>query len=243
MTVTLSWMPLDGSGTTAAVAEKLGRRGLRWIAASWRFTRLKSDFLADQRDRRGEKDDRTEPERVEDWNEHLKNAPGVMLITEKARKGECEVTLELLHDLAALIQKHGLLKKDAALSLVCPGRKIARARRPVGRCRETAQAQSRFPSTAWRFGFRSSPPEKGQKRKSRCLPRICALPCRDLRHGGDQGDAVGGLPAFCPETFRRARSIGTPATASTLDGYIGTDSALIWNFPRPQETYASTTTM
>jgi site-specific DNA-methyltransferase (adenine-specific)/adenine-specific DNA-methyltransferase len=66
------------------------------------------------------KDNRFEPERVEDWAEHLQNLPGVLLISEKARRGECEVTLDLLHDLAALAKKHDLIKKVAALPLVCP---------------------------------------------------------------------------------------------------------------------------
>jgi hypothetical protein len=70
------------------------------------------------------KDDRVEPERVEHWPQHLKNSPGVVLITERARLGECEVTLDLLHDLAKLIKKHHLLKKNTALSLVCPEDKL-----------------------------------------------------------------------------------------------------------------------
>jgi hypothetical protein len=61
---------------------------------------------------------------VEDWAEHLKYAPGVLLITDKARKGECEVALDLLHDLAALVKKHNFVTKAAALSLVCPDDKL-----------------------------------------------------------------------------------------------------------------------
>ena len=33
------------------------------------------------------KDERTEPERVEDWNEHLKTVPGLLLLTENAPQG------------------------------------------------------------------------------------------------------------------------------------------------------------
>src|SRR5439155_18881280 len=69
--------------------------------------------------------DRSEQERVDDWSEHLRIAPSVLLITEKARKGECEVTLELLEDLAVLATKHDLVKKDAAFSLVCPEGKVS----------------------------------------------------------------------------------------------------------------------
>jgi len=114
-----------GSGTTAAVAEKLHRR---WIAMDCGklaiYTTQKRLFSLSTTIGAAKKDDRTEPERVDDWAEHLKNTPGVLLITEKARKGECEVTLDLLHDLVALIKKHDLVKKGVALSLVCPEDKL-----------------------------------------------------------------------------------------------------------------------
>jgi DNA modification methylase len=114
-----------GSGTSAAVAEKLGRR---WIAMDCGklaiYTIQKRLFSLTNNIGGAKKDNRTEPERVEDWTGHLKNAPGVLLITEKARKGECEVTLELLHDLAALAKKHLVARKDVALSLICPKEKL-----------------------------------------------------------------------------------------------------------------------
>ena len=114
-----------GSGTTAAVAEKLGRC---WIAMDCGklaiYTTQKRLFALTTAIGSAKKDDRAEPERVEDWAEHLKNSPGVLFITEKARRGECEVTLDLLHDLAALVKKHNLIKKSAALSLVCPEAKL-----------------------------------------------------------------------------------------------------------------------
>src|SRR5439155_19201737 len=82
-----------GSGTTVSVAEKLGRR---WIAMDCGklaiYTMQKRLFSLTTVVGPGKKDDRAEPERVDDWGEHLKNSPGVFLITEKARKGECEVT-------------------------------------------------------------------------------------------------------------------------------------------------------
>ena len=66
-----------GSGTTAAVAEKLGRR---WIAMDCGklsiYTTQKRLFSLTTVVGSPKKDDRTEPERVEDWFEHLKHAPG-----------------------------------------------------------------------------------------------------------------------------------------------------------------------
>ena len=165
----------SGSGTTAAVAEKLGRR---WIAMDCGklaiYTTQKRLFSLTTSIGATKKDDRPEPERVEDWAEHLKGAPGVLLITEKARRGECEVTLELLHDLAAFAKKHDLVKKDAALSLVCPEEKL---RIPEDRLEEPedgpAPSVSRW--TGLNSASRSLRP-KTRRRKSRGYPRRSS-PC------------------------------------------------------------------
>ena len=115
----------SGSGTTAAAAEKLGRR---WIAMDCGklaiYTTQKRLFSLSTTIGAPKRDDRPEPERVEDWFEHLKSSSGILFITEKARKGECDVTLDLLHDLAALAKKHDLVRHDAVLSLVCPKDKL-----------------------------------------------------------------------------------------------------------------------
>jgi site-specific DNA-methyltransferase (adenine-specific)/adenine-specific DNA-methyltransferase len=103
-----------GSGTTTAVAEKFGRR---WISIECGklalYTLQKRLFSLTTTIGATKKDERSEPERVEDWSGHLKKAPGVLLVTEQARKGECDITLELLEDLAELINKHNVAKKGA----------------------------------------------------------------------------------------------------------------------------------
>ena len=62
-----------GSGTTAAVAEKLHRR---WIVMDCGklaiYTTQKRLFSLTTAIGAAKKDDRAEPERVEDWAEHLK---------------------------------------------------------------------------------------------------------------------------------------------------------------------------
>lgn len=113
-----------GSGTTAAVAEKLGRR---WIAMDCGklaiYTTQRRLFSLTSTIGTPKKDDRLESDRVEDWPEHLKSA-AVLLITEKTRTGKAKVTLDLLHDFASLIRTHGLTNKDAPISLVCPKEKL-----------------------------------------------------------------------------------------------------------------------
>lgn len=220
-----------GSGTAAAVAEKLGRR---WIAIDCGklaiYTTQKRLFSLTTTIGAVKKDDRSESERVEDWNEHLKNAPGVMLITEKARKGECEVTLELLHDLAALIKKHDLLKKDAALSLVCPEEKL---RVPADRLEEAEDGagakQISVAGVAFRISFIAA---KEKTEKERPLPaREFAL----YRAGIYDMAAVKQMPwadyrPFVLKLFgvheRPEKRYGL-----TLDGCIGTDAVLLWNYP------------
>jgi hypothetical protein len=176
------------------------------------------------------KDDRSEPERVEDWTEHLKNAPGVLLITEKARNGECEVTLELLHDLAALAKKHDLLKTDAALSLVCPEDKL---RVPANKLKDTEEVPGEKVIKVDGIEFRISliaPKDKTEKAKP--------LPAKEFalyRAGIYDMATIKELPwaeyrPFVLKLFG-VREHPQKRYGLTLDGYIGTDSALLWNYP------------
>jgi hypothetical protein len=220
-----------GSGTTAGVAEKLGRR---WIAMDCGklaiYTMQKRLFSLTTDIGAGKKDDRNELERVEDWSEHLKNAPGVLLITEKARKGECDVTLELLHDLAALVKKHDLVKKDAALSLVCPEDKL---RVPTNKLVDTEEGPGAKTIKVDGVGFRISliaPKDKTEKEKP--------LPAKEFalyRAGIYDMAAIKELPwaeyrPFVLKLFG-VREHPHKRYGLALDGYIGTESALLWNYP------------
>ena len=220
-----------GSGTTAAVAEKLGRR---WIAMDCGklaiYTTQKRLFSLTTAIGAAKKDDRAEPERVEDWAEHLKNAPGVLLITEKARKGECEVTLDLLHDLAALAKKHDLVKKGAALSLVCPEDKL---RIPESQLEEPEDGPGAKCIEVDGIEFRISviaPKDKPEKEQP--------LPAKEFalyRAGVYDMAAIKGLPwsdyrPFVLKLFG-VREHPHARYGFNLDGYIGTNSAFVWNYP------------
>ncbi|MDZ4344923.1 MAG: site-specific DNA-methyltransferase [Candidatus Binatia bacterium] len=220
-----------GSGTTAAVAEKLGRR---WIAMDCGklaiYTTQKRLFSLTSTIGAPKKDDRAEPERVEDWAEHLKCAPGVLLITEKARKGECQVTLDLLHDLAALAKKHDLVKKDATLSLICPEDKL---QIPTGRLEEPEDGHGAKCIKVDGIEFRISviaPKDKPDKDRP--------LPAKDFalyRAGVYDMATIKALPwtdyrPFVLKLFG-VREHPHARYGFHLDGYIGTHSALIWNYP------------
>jgi DNA modification methylase len=222
-----------GSGTTPAVAEKLGRR---WIAMDCGklaiYTTQKRLFSLTTSIGAAKKDERTEPERVEDWNEHLKNAPGVLLITEKAKAGECEVSIELLEDLAALMNKHGLLKKGSSLSLACPEDKLTV---PAKRLEEveadSGPGQKRVTVGGVVFRIATIAP-RNKTEKERPLPaKEFAL----FTAGQYDMKALSELPwaeyrPFVLKLFGVREQVHA-RYGFKLDGYLGTDSALVWNWP------------
>lgn len=220
-----------GSGTTAAVAEKLGRR---WIAMDCGklaiYTTQKRLFSLTTTIGAAKKDERTEPERVKDWNDHLKNVPGLLLLTEKARNGECEVTLDLLTDLAALVKKHALLKKGAALSLICPEDKLFVPSAQLEDIDEgPGTKQIKVKGMQFRISFIPGK-EKAEKDKP-LQAREFAL----YRAGIYDMNAIKAMPwteyrPFVLKLFG-IREHPHDHYGVPLDGYLGTDSALIWNYP------------
>lgn len=171
-------------------------------------------------------------ERVEDWNDHLKNHPGLLLITEKAKKGECEVTLELLADLAALIAKHNLFKNGAPLSIACPEKKL---HIPPARLEEADPDSGPGEKSVIVDGqeFRISliaPKEKAEKAKP-LPPKEFAL----YRVGLYDMEALRNMSwqeyrPFVLKLFGAREDIHS-RYGMQLDGYIGTHSALVWNYP------------
>ena len=223
----------SGSGTTAAVAEKLGRR---WIAMDCGklsiYTIQKRLHSLSVNIGKTKKDERSDSERITDWNDHLKYNPGLLFITEKAKKGECEVTLDLLAALAALIAKHDMLKKDAPLAIACPENKLCV---PPERLEELEPDNGPGEKSVTVDGreFRISliaPKEKPEKKKP-LPPKEFAL----YRAGLYDMTELRLMPwqeyrPFVLKLFGVREEIhhryGLP-----LDGYISTHSTLIWNYP------------
>jgi adenine-specific DNA-methyltransferase len=230
----------SGSGTTAVAAEKLNRR---WIAMDCGklaiYTAKKRLFSLTSVIAGAQKDERAEPERVLDWPDHLKSAPGLLLITEKARKGECEVTFDLLHDLASLVTKHDMVKAEAALSLVCPEEKL---RIPADQLDEPEGAPGSkcitvdlkegkrvIASVEFRISF-ITPKDKPEKEQP-LLAKEFAL----YRAGVYDMEAIRSLPwadyrPFVLKLFG-VREHPHQQYGLNLDGYLGTHSALVWNYP------------
>jgi DNA modification methylase len=222
-----------GSGTTLAVAEKLGRR---WIGTDCGklsiYTIQKRLYSLTTTVGSGDKDDRLIHERIPSWNGHLKSHPGLLLITEKAKKGECEVTLDLLADLATLIAKHDLLKKGSSLSIACPEDKL---HIPADRLEDADPDDGPGEKCITIDGqqFRISliaPKEKPEKEKP-LPPKEFAL----YRAGLYDMEALRGMPwqeyrPFVLKLFGVREDIHN-RYGMQLDGYIGTHSTLIWNYP------------
>lgn len=232
-----------GSGTTSAVAEKMGRR---WIALDCGklavYTTQKRLFSLNTTIGAVKKDDRSEIERVDDWVEHLKGTPGALLITEKARKGECDVTLELLHDLATLVHRHDMLKKGAALSLVCPKEKLQIPEDQFNEPEEgpgkrivvkVKDGKSVVAAVEFRLSLITA---KSESEKEHSLPaKEFAL----YRAGVYDMAAIKGLPwiDYRPFVMKLFGVRDHPHTryGVPLDGYVSIYSALIWNWPDQQK--------
>lgn len=220
----------SGSGSTAAVAEKLGRR---WIVMDCGklsiYTTQKRLFSLTTAIGAAKNDERVETERVEDWSAHMKGAPGILLITEKARKGECEVTLDLLHDLAALVEKHDLAKNGSALSLVCPPEKLKIPAEKLEDPEDGPGKSITIKGVEFRISL-ISPKEKAEKEQP--------LPAKSFalyRAGLYDMEAIKNLSwedyrPFVLKLFG-VREHPHERYGVALDGYINTHSAMVWNYP------------
>ncbi len=222
-----------GSGTTLAVAEKLGRR---WVGMDCGklsiYTIQKRLFSLTTTLGSGGKDDRLVHERIPCWNDHLKSHPGLLLITEKAKKGECKVTLDLLADLAALIVKHDLLKNGASLAIACPDDKL---------CIPPDKLEDADPDDD--PGVKSITVDGQEFRISLIAPKVKAskekpLPPKEFalyRAGLYDMEALRGMPwqeyrPFVLKLFG-VREDAHSRYNMQLDGYIGTHSTIVWNYP------------
>ena len=138
--------------------------------------------------------------------------------------------MELLHDLAAPRKKHDFVKKGAALSLVCPEEKL---RIPDDQLEdpEDGPGTKRFKADGIEFRISLiAPKDKAEKEQP--------LPAKEFalyRAGVYDMAAIKGLPwadyrPFVLKLFG-VRDHPHARYGFALDGYIGTNSTLLWNYP------------
>ncbi|MEZ6150142.1 MAG: site-specific DNA-methyltransferase [Pirellulaceae bacterium] len=221
----------SGSGTTPVVCEKLGRR---WIAIDCGklavYTAQKRLFSLSTQIGSGVNDTREPAARVEDWSDHEKKARGALFVTEKARKGECDITIDLLEDLAALADKHKLVKDDTPLSIVCPEAKLKiRADRLYEPDEGPGAKAIKVGGMEFRISF-IEPKEKPEKEKP-LLAKQFAL----YRAGVYDMARVQSLPwdAYRPLVMKLFGVREAPHTryGYDMDGYVRGDATLVWNCP------------
>jgi hypothetical protein len=178
------------------------------------------------------KDDSLSHERIPDWNDHVKKHTGILLITEKAKKGECAVTLDLLADLAALISKHDLLKKGTPLVIACPEDKLhipADQLDEVGP--DTGPGEKCITVDGQEIRISLIAPKNKPEKEKPLPPKEFAL----FRAGLYDLKALRNMPwhdyrPFVLKLFG-VREDAHNRYGLALDGYIGTNSTLVWNYP------------
>ncbi|MDG5467271.1 site-specific DNA-methyltransferase [Deltaproteobacteria bacterium IMCC39524] len=221
-----------GGGTTAAVAEKLGRR---WIAMDCGklaiYTTQKRLYSLSTFIGTPKTDNRLASERVTDWEEHLQKHPGLLLITEKARKGECEVSLDLLAGLAGLVSKFSLLKKGVPFSIACPKEKLLIPSDHLQTVQDNGPGYKTVSVDGQEFRISLIAPKEKPEKVLPLQPKEFAL----YRAGLYDMESLRQLPwqEYCPFVLRLfgVREEYHLRYGLQLDGYLGTNSVLVWNYP------------
>ncbi len=213
-----------GSGTTLAVAEKLGRR---WIGMDCGklaiYTIQKRMLNLTTQIGSGKKDERKILDRVDGFEDHLKNAKAFFIVNEKARKGELEIDDAFLNNLHALVS---VTQKSGEFMLICPEEKFR-----IKTFEEDEEGRNIIKKDRITYIVTFvEPKEKTEKEKP-----LTAKSFTLFNAGIYDNHAILNLNwqayrEFVLKLFEvreeRHTINGFPA-----DGYIGVDSAYIWDYP------------
>lgn len=213
-----------GSGTTLAVAEKLGRRWIGMDCGKLAIYTIQKRLLnLTTQVGSGKKDERKLPERVEDFDHHLKTSKALFLVNEKANKGELLIDddfLETFHALVSATQKKG------EFSLICPEEKF---RIQSFEADEDDRKIIKKDQITYVVSF-VGPKEKPEKEKP-LTAKAFAL----FNAGIYDNEAILNLDwqayrEFVLKLFE-VREERHSINGFPVDGYIGVDSAYIWDYP------------
>ncbi|OGP92303.1 MAG: hypothetical protein A2156_15455 [Deltaproteobacteria bacterium RBG_16_48_10] len=213
-----------GSGTTLAVAEKLGQR---WIGMDCGklaiYTIQKRILNLTTQVGSGKKDERKLPERVEDFDNHLKTSKSLFLVTEKANKGELlidDAFLEALHAVVSATQKKG------EFSLICPEEKFR-----IQSFDEDEEGRKIIKKDHITYVVSFGEPKDKPEKEKPLTARAFAL----FNAGIYDNEAILNLDwqayrGFVLKLFE-VREERHSINGFSVDGYIGVDSAYIWDYP------------
>lgn len=221
-----------GSGTTITTAEKLGRR---WIGIDCGklaiYTIQKRMLNLTTQIGSLKKDDSREHERIDDFEEHLKNSRGLFFITEKAKKGDLLITDSFLKNLAEFIEENLSGNSAENFSLCLPEDKFKVKDLEVTENEESSAGERTV--KVGRVNFLISfiqPKEKPEKEKPLKAKEFT------LYNAGiyDNKEILNldwqTYKPFVSQLFS-LRPEEHKIHGFNADGYIGTFSAFVWNYP------------
>ncbi|MDO9464029.1 MAG: site-specific DNA-methyltransferase [bacterium] len=222
-----------GSGTTLAVAEKLGRR---WIGMDCGklavYTIQKRMLNLTTKIGSIKKDERKDYERVADFDEHLKNnSKGLFFIYEKARKGGIVITDSFLKNLAEFISDNLSDNKKEEFSIVCPEDKLQLYKIKPIKVENSKAGEKIIDVGKVRFLISFiQPKEKTEKEKS-----LKAKEFTLYNAGIYDNKKILDLPwdrykPFVMQLFG-VRAESHKIHGFEADGYIGVHPAFIWDYP------------
>lgn len=224
-----------GSGTTAVVAEKMDRKWITMDCGRLSIHTMQKRLLnLNQKVGTDKQDQRLESERVDNFKAHSK-APSkaALLLFDKAQTGELEITDAFLTDFAKFLSAHCPARKGATpeFSLLCPEEKLALHELRKIEDEELKAGQFAIDTGGVRFLISfiepKTKPEPAKPLKARHFALLNAgvydrAKLREL-------DWASYKP-FVMQLFG-VRDDPHRIHAFQADGYIGTDSVHIWNYP------------
>lgn len=215
-----------GSGTTLAIAEKLGRR---WIGMDCGklaiYTIQKRMLNLTTQIGSAKNDERNIYERVDDIDEHLKNSRGLFIVNEKARKGEIEITDGFIDDLHNIVSR---VQKDGEFSLICQEDKF-KVHSLKSKEDEEGRKIIKKGNITYVISF-IEPKEKAEKEKPLKTKAFTLF-----NAGVYDNNAILNLDwiryrEFVIKLFE-VREEGHKINGFGVDGYIGVHSAYVWDYP------------
>lgn len=222
-----------GSGTTFAVAEKLKRR---WIGMDCGklaiYTIQKRMLNLTTQIGSAQNDDRQDHERVTDFRDHSKsNSRGLFFIYEKARKGDLVITDSFLKNLSAFISENLSGSKPEEFSLICPEGKLRLSELEAIEADKDNAGEKVVEVGRVKFLISFiQPKEKSEKEKPLKAKEFT------LYHAGVyENKKILEMPwaqykPFVVQLFG-VRSEAHKIHGFEADGYIGVNSAFIWDYP------------
>ena len=213
-----------GSGTTLAVAEKLGRR---WIGMDCGklaiYTIQKRMLNLTSQVGSAKKDERTLLERTEGLDDRIKQSAGLLLVTEKAKKGELVITERLLDALHGLVSE---VQRGGEFSLVCPQDKFA-----IHDLEEDEDGRRIIIKDGITYVISFIEPKQKTEKEQPLTAKSFSL----SNAGIYDNQMILSLPweRYRDFVLKLFSVRATPHTINgfSVDGYIGTDPAWVWNYP------------